>query len=133
MIYYEDIGVQRYTQENLNKYSAPWRRAGGSTATGWQWLWLLPRCDPTFHDSSAGAASSSAAAPGAASPSAGAASPSGFGASSPSFASPSAAGLAASSPSFAGSSFAGSTFGCLLGIPKNSSSSSSSLATSNAS
>ena len=34
MIYYEDIGVQRYTQENLNKYSAPWRRAGGSTATG---------------------------------------------------------------------------------------------------
>merc|ERR1719328_855147 len=113
MIYYEDIGVQRYTQENLNKYSAPWRRAGGSTATGWQWLWLLLSCDPTFHDSSAGAASSSTAAAGAASPSAGAASPSGFGASS--------------------SSFAGSTFGCFLGIPKNSSSSSSSLATSKAS
>ena len=63
MIYYEDIGVQRYTQENLNKYSVPWRRAGGSTATG-QWLWLLLSCDPTFHDSSAGAASSSAGAAG---------------------------------------------------------------------
>merc|ERR1719175_544045 len=131
MIYYEDIGGN-VTHRKISTNSLP--RKGGSATQRWDDndFGFFPSrscccfCYHTFHDSSAGAASSSAGAAsssaGAASPSAGAApsagaSPSAF--ASPSFASPSAA--------------AGLAFGCFLGMPRNSSSSSSSLATSKAS
>merc|ERR1712183_377886 len=111
MIYYEDIGGN-ITHRKISTNTLPTKGLSATQRWDDNDFGFFPSrscccCYHTFHDSSAGAASSAA---GAASPSAGAASPSAF--ASPSFASPSAAaGLAASSPSLAGSSLAGSTFG----------------------